>query len=134
MGTTAAQKKMFFNLRRLKGQLQAIDEGDLPAETVKQIATQLEVPETEVVQMNRRLASPDHSLNAPLRTDSEGEWMDWLVDTEESQETKLGDRQELGLPPDRLQDGSKHVTRPPRHLLYGVGPQDEPGPLGERSA
>src|SRR6266436_6529549 len=93
MGTTAAQKKLFFNLRRLKGQLQAIDEGDLPADIVTQIATKLEVPEAEVVQMNRRLASPDHSLNAPLRSDSEGEWMDWLVDTEESQETKLGDRE-----------------------------------------
>src|SRR5689334_3569827 len=97
MGTTAAQKKLFFNLRRLKGQLQAIDDGDLSPEHVTKIATELGVPEVDVVNMNRRLAAPDHSLNAPLRADSEGEWQDWLVDESESQETKLGDRQELGL-------------------------------------
>src|SRR6201992_3561568 len=76
MGTTAAQKKLFFNLRRLKGQLQAIEDGDLPPEIVTTIATKLEVPESDVVNMNRRLASPDHSLNAPLRADGEGEWQD----------------------------------------------------------
>src|SRR3954469_19643278 len=97
MGTTAAQKKLFFNLRKLKGQLQAIGEGDLTPEQVRKIATRLGVPEEEVVNMNRRLASPDHSLNAPLRADSEGEWQDWLVDEQETQETKLGERQELGL-------------------------------------
>ncbi len=133
MGTTAAQKKLFFNLRRLKGQLQAIDEGDLPAETVKQIATQLEVPETEVVQMNRRLASPDHSLNAPLRADSEGEWMDWLVDTEESQETKLGDRQELGLRRDLLQNAMKTLNDRERHILTERRLKDEPVTLEDLS-
>src|ERR1700755_70241 len=91
MGTTAAQKKLFFNLRRLKGQLQAIDEGDLSPENVTKIATELAVPEADVVSMNRRLASPDHSLNAPLRADSEGEWQDWLVDDVDSQEVKLGE-------------------------------------------
>src|SRR6202048_4544234 len=79
MGTTAAQKKLFFNLRKLKGQLQAIDEGDLSPENVTRIATELGVPEADVVSMNRRLAAPDHSLNAPLRSDGEGEWQDWLV-------------------------------------------------------
>src|SRR5476649_1110457 len=69
IGTTAAQKKLFFNLRRVKGQLQAIDEGDMNAEIVTKIATELDVPEADVVSMNRRLASPDHSLNAPLRAD-----------------------------------------------------------------
>jgi RNA polymerase sigma-32 factor len=133
MGTTAAQKKLFFNLRRLKGQLQAIEEGDLPAETVKQIATQLEVPETEVVQMNRRLASPDHSLNAPLRADSEGEWMDWLVDTEESQETKLGDRQELGLRRDLLQNAMKTLNDRERHILTERRLKDEPVTLEDLS-
>jgi len=73
MGTTAAQKKLFFNLRKLKGQLQAIDEGDLSPENVKKIATELGVPEADVVSMNRRLAAPDHSLNAPLRSEGEGE-------------------------------------------------------------
>src|ERR1700734_4047933 len=89
MGTTAAQKKLFFNLRKLKGQLQAVDDGDLSPENLKKIATELDVPEADVVSMNRRLASPDHSLNAPLRSDSEGEWQDWLVGGGGNQETKL---------------------------------------------
>ena len=95
MGTTAAQKKLFFNLRKLKGQLQAMEEGDLSPENLKKIATELDVPEADVVSMNRRLASPDHSLNAPLRSDSEGEWQDWLVDDKVSQETTLADSEEL---------------------------------------
>src|ERR1700736_1416709 len=90
MGTTAAQKKLFFNLRKLKGQLQAMEEGDLSPENLKKIATELDVPEADVVSMNRRLASPDHSLNAPLRSDSEGEWQDWLRDESENQETRVG--------------------------------------------
>jgi RNA polymerase sigma-32 factor len=72
MGTTTAQKKLFFNLRKLKGQLKAIEEGDLHPDTVKTIATKLAVSEDDVVQMNRRLAGADHSLNAPLRIDGEG--------------------------------------------------------------
>src|SRR4028118_712326 len=78
MGTTAAQKKLFFNLRRLKAQMSALDEGDLKSEQVEKIAKALQVPENDVISMNRRLASPDHSLNAPVRADSEGEWQDWL--------------------------------------------------------
>src|SRR6188474_989372 len=93
MGTTATQKKLFFNLRKLKGQLQEIDEGDLSPEHVKEIARRLAVPEEDVVNMNRRLAAPDHSLNAPLRVDGEGEWQDWLVDESDSQETVLADRE-----------------------------------------
>jgi RNA polymerase sigma-32 factor len=96
MGTTAAQKKLFFNLRRLKGQLQAIEEGDLSPENLEKIATRLDVSENDVVQMNRRLAAPDHSLNAPLRIDGDGEWQDWLVDPGESQETILAESDELG--------------------------------------
>src|SRR5438477_6374455 len=77
MGTTAAQKKLFFNLRRVKGQIEALEEGDLKPENVKTIAHRLGVPEEEVVDMNRRLAAPDHSLNAPVRTDGEGgEWQE----------------------------------------------------------
>ena len=87
MGTTAAQKKLFFNLRRLKGQMQAIDDGDLKPDQVA-IAHLLDVPEQDVVNMNRRLSSPDNSLNAPIKMDGEGEWQDWLVDDSDSQETK----------------------------------------------
>src|SRR3546814_127417 len=86
MGTTAAQKKLFFNLRRLKGQMQAIEDGDLSPERVTAIAEKLDVSEADVVSMNRRLQSPDHSLNAPLRQDGEGEWQDWLVDEDQNQE------------------------------------------------
>jgi RNA polymerase sigma-32 factor len=117
MGTTAAQKKLFFNLRKLKGQLQAVEEGDLSPENLKKIATELDVPEADVVSMNRRLASPDHSLNAPLRSDSEGEWQDWLVDETESQETKLGERQELGLRRDLLERAMTHLNERERHIL-----------------
>jgi len=133
MGTTAAQKKLFFNLRRLKGQLQAIDEGDMSPEIVHQIATKLEVPEAEVINMNRRLASPDHSLNAPLKADGEGEWMDWLVDTEESQEIKLGDRQELGLRRDLLRDAMKTLNDRERHILTERRLKDEPVTLEDLS-
>jgi len=94
MGTTAAQKKLFFNLRRIKGQLQAIEEGDLAIEHVRSIAATLDVPEADVISMNRRLASPDHSLNTPLRVDGEGEWQDWLVDDSESQEILLAEHEE----------------------------------------
>src|ERR1700712_3581614 len=96
MGTTAAQKKLFFNLRRLKGQMAALEDGDLKPEQVEKIARVLAVPEQDVVSMNRRLASPDHSLNAPVRADSEGEWQDWLVDEQETQESELADREDIG--------------------------------------
>ena len=104
MGTTAAQKKLFFNLRRLKGQMQAIDDGDLRCEQVAKIAHILDVPEQEVVSMNRRLAAPDHSLNATVRQDSEGEWQDWLVDETDSHETAYADRERHILIERRLTD------------------------------
>jgi RNA polymerase sigma-32 factor len=95
MGTTAAQKKLFFNLRRMKGQIQALDEGDLKPEQVKQIANRLGVAEDEVVSMNRRLGG-DASLNAPVRADADsGDWQDWLVDETPDQEEQLVESQEL---------------------------------------
>ncbi|MBR2537210.1 MAG: RNA polymerase sigma factor RpoH [Hyphomicrobium sp.] len=95
MGTTAAQKKLFFNLRRTKSQLQALEEGDLKPETVKKIATKLGVTEDEVISMNRRLGG-DSSLNAPVRAEAEsGEWQDWLVDDTPSQEERLVEDEEL---------------------------------------
>ncbi|HVJ51187.1 MAG TPA: RNA polymerase sigma factor RpoH [Aliidongia sp.] len=133
MGTTAAQKKLFFNLRKLKGQLQAIEEGDLSPENVTTIATKLEVPEADVINMNRRLSSPDHSLNAPLRADSEGEWQDWLVDTENSQEQKLGDREELKLRRDLLKNAMKTLNERERHILTERRLRDEPVTLEDLS-
>ena len=133
MGTTAAQKKLFFNLRKLKGQLQAMEEGDLSPENLKKIATELDVPEADVVSMNRRLASPDHSLNAPLRSDSEGEWQDWLVDESESQETRLGERQELGLRRDLLEKAMTHLNDRERHILTERRLQENPTTLEDLS-
>src|SRR2546421_8592823 len=131
MGTTAAQKKLFFNLRKLKGQLQAMEEGDLSPENLKKIATELDVPEADVVSMNRRLASPDHSLNAPLRSDSEGEWQDWLVDDSESQETKLGERQELGLRRGLLEKAKTHLKDRERHIPNQRRRHEKPTNLDE---
>ena len=89
MGTTAAQKRLFFNLRKTKSQISALEEGDMRPEHVKQIATKLGVTEAEVISMNQRLGG-DTSLNAPIRADSEsGEWQDWLVDESDSQESVL---------------------------------------------
>ncbi|HRF09060.1 MAG TPA: RNA polymerase sigma factor RpoH [Xanthobacteraceae bacterium] len=94
MGTTAAQKRLFFNLRKTKSQISALEEGELKPEHVKQIATKLGVTEAEVISMNRRLGG-DTSLNAPIRTDSEsGEWQDWLVDESDSQEHMLAEQEE----------------------------------------
>ena len=96
MGTTAAQKKLFFNLRKLKRQLHEVEEGELSPQTVAWIAEELGVPTQEVVHMNRRLSGPDHSLNARLREADEGEWLDWLVDeTAPDQETLFAEREEL---------------------------------------
>jgi RNA polymerase sigma-32 factor len=133
MGTTAAQKKLFFNLRKLKGQLQAIEEGDLSPENVRKIATELGVPEADVVSMNRRLAAPDHSLNAPLRSDGEGEWQDWLVDEVDDQETSLSDRQELSLRRDLLRGAMAHLTPRERDILMARRLRDVPTTLEDLS-
>ncbi len=96
IGTTAGQKKLFFNLRRIKGQIQAIDDGDLKPEDVSQIATQLDVSEDEVISMNRRMAGNDRSLNVPLSRETEtgGEWQDWLEDDSPDQETSFAEHEE----------------------------------------
>lgn len=133
MGTTAAQKKLFFNLRKLKGQMQAIDDGDLPAEVVTKIATTLDVPEADVVSMNQRLAAADHSLNAPLRIDGEGEWQDWLVDERESQEIRLGEEQELGKRKALLATAMKGLNERERHILVERRLRDEPTTLEDLS-
>jgi len=133
MGTTAAQKKLFFNLRKLKGQIQAIEEGDLTPEHVQKIARELDVPEADVVSMNRRLASPDHSLNAPLRGDGEGEWQDWLVDETDNQETTLSERQELGVRRDLLRAAMTHLTDRERDILVERRLKDEPTTLEDLS-
>ncbi len=133
MGTTAAQKKLFFNLRKLKGQMRAIEEGDLAPEQVAKIAETLGVPEDDVVQMNRRLAAPDHSLNAPLRIDGDGEWQDWLVDEGESQETLLAESEEMGKRRALLVAAMKMLNDRERHILEERRLKDSPTTLEELS-
>ncbi len=133
MGTTAAQKKLFFNLRRLKGQMQAIEDGDLRPEHVGRIAKALDVPEQDVINMNRRLAAPDHSLNAPVRADSEGEWQDWLVDEGESQEQVLAQHEELTGRRELLGGALRTLNDRERHILIERRLKDNPTTLEELS-
>jgi RNA polymerase sigma-32 factor len=133
MGTTAAQKKLFFNLRRLKGQMAALEEGDLQPEQVAKIAHTLQVPEQDVVSMNRRLSAPDNSLNAPVRADSEGEWQDWLVDDSDNQETVLAESEDMGNRKQLLGDALKTLNERERHILIERRLKDEPTTLEELS-
>lgn len=94
MGTTAAQKKLFFNLRRMKAKMQAIEDGELRPDQVEEISTKLGVSETEVINMNRRLSGPDASLNVQVGEEGGGEWQDWLASDDESAETTLGQSEE----------------------------------------
>ena len=129
IGTTAAQKKLFFNLRKMKGQIQAMEEGDLAPENVEKIATALNVPEQDVISMNRRLTAPDSSLNAPLRVDGEGEWQDWLVDDSPTQEDELGDRQELEDRREMLAAAMKTLNERERHIFTERRLSDNPKTL-----
>ena len=134
MGTTAAQKKLFFNLRRLKGQLQALEEGDLKPEQVKAIARKLGVTEEDVVSMNRRLGG-DASLNAPLRTDAEsGEWQDWLVDDSPDQEEQLAESEELAQRRNFLADALSTLNERERRIFEARRLTDDPVTLEDLSA
>ncbi|WP_368413122.1 RNA polymerase sigma factor RpoH [Dongia sp.] len=133
IGTTASQKKLFFNLRRVKGQIKALEEGDMTPENVTEVATRLKVSESDVVDMNRRLMAPDHSLNAPLRIDGEGEWQDWLVDETESQETRVADDQEFGMRKKLLDKAMLTLTPRERKILVERRLKDEPTTLEDLS-
>ncbi|MGB1027681.1 MAG: RNA polymerase sigma factor RpoH, partial [Rhodospirillaceae bacterium] len=133
MGTTAAQKKLFFNLRKMKGRLQLMEEGDMAPENVTHIATTLGVPEADVISMNRRLSSPDHSLNAPVRADGDGEWQDWLVDDRDNQEINLGESQELGQRRQLLSNALQTLNDRERHILSERRLRDDPVTLEDLS-
>jgi RNA polymerase sigma-32 factor len=134
MGTTASQKKLFFNLRKAKSQLQALEEGDLRPDQVKQIATNLGVPEEDVVSMNRRLGG-DASLNAPLRADSEsGEWQDWLVDEGPDQETMLVESEEMDRRREYLEAAMDGLNDRERRIFTARRLADDPLTLEELSA
>ena len=119
IGTTAGQKKLFFNLRRIKGQIQAIDEGDLKPEQVTQIATQLDVSEAEVISMNQRMAGNDRSLNVPLSRDGEGsgEWQDWLEDDTEDPETTFAEHEEFSARQRLMLDAMKDLNEREQRIL-----------------
>ncbi len=134
MGTTAAQKKLFFNLRKMKGQMKALEEGDLRPDQVKRIATQLGVTEEDVVSMNWRLGG-DSSLNAPVRNDSEsGEWQDWLVDDTIDQETALAQSEEKENRHTMLTDALKGLNERERRVFQARRLAEEPLTLEELSA
>jgi RNA polymerase sigma-32 factor len=132
MGTTANQKKLFFNLRKVKGQIQALEEGDLRPDQVKLIAKRLAVPEEDVISMNRRL-SGDASLNSPVRADSEGEWQDWLVDDSESQESVLVESEEAKMRMELLTDAMSKLTDRERRVFEARRLQDDPATLEDLS-
>ena len=130
MGTTASQKKLFFNLRKAKSAISAFQEGDLHPDQVELIATKLGVEESEVVSMNRRLSGPDASLNAPMRVDGESEWQDWLEDTGAvSQETQVAEDQEHTQRMSLLEAAMTELTDRERHILTERRLKDEPTTL-----
>ena len=134
IGTTAAQKKLFFNLRRLKGQIQAADEGDLKPEQVREIAERLDVSEEEVISMNHRMTGGDHSLNAPMRIDGDGEWQDWLVDQDaEDQETVLAEQDEYDQRKELLMSAMDVLNDREKHILTERRLQDNPSTLEDLS-
>ncbi len=132
MGTTANQKKLFFNLRKAKGRISALDEGDLKPDQVKQIATSLGVPEQDVIDMNRRL-SGDTSLNAPLREEGEGEWQDWLVDNSPSQESVLAGEEEGRNRLSALRDALEVLNPRERRIFEARRLADDPITLEDLS-
>jgi len=135
MGTTAAQKKLFFNLRKAKSQISAFEEGDLHHEHVTTIATKLGVLEEEVISMNRRLSGGDASLNAPMRADGESEWQDWLADDNAvSQETQLAESEEHSVRMDLLGEAMGELTDREKHILTERRLKDSPTTLEDLAA
>jgi len=133
MGTTAAQKKLFFNLRKAKSEISALEEGDLHPDQVRQIATKLGVLDEEVISMNRRLSGGgDASLNAPMRADGESEWQDWLADEGAvSQETQVAEEEEKSIRMGLLEEAMAELTDRERHILTERRLKDDPTTLEE---
>ena len=128
IGTTTAQKKLFFNLKKIKNQLAPRSEGDLRDEHVSEIARKLDVKKKEVVSMNRRLSGKEHSLNAPIGEDGD-EWQDWLVDKEMDQELKFAHKEEMDQRKDLLTDSIKILNDREKEILYARRLNDEPTTL-----
>ena len=133
LGTTAAQKKLFFNLRRLKGEMKALDEGDLRPEQAQLIAEKLNVTEAEVYSMNGRMSGSDASLNVPMGADGDMEWQDWLADDEPGTAETFANRQELDSRMDLLTRAMEDLSERERHILTERRLIDEPKTLEELS-
>jgi RNA polymerase sigma-32 factor len=134
MGTTAAQKKLFFNLRRMKNNLEAFEDGDLRPEDVEKIATDLGVSEDDVVSMNRRMAmGGDTSLNVPMREDGEGQWQDWLSDEGPLQDERVAEAQEAGARHDMLLEAMADLNEREKHILAERRLAEDPKTLEELS-
>src|SRR3546814_2259439 len=134
MGTTAAQKKLFFNLRRMKNNLEAFEDGDLSPENVAKIATDLGVTEDEVVSMNRRMAmGGDTSLNVPMGEDGDSQWQDLLGDEEPLQDERVAEAEERSVRHDLLHAALETLNERERHILTERRPTDDPKPLADLS-
>ena len=129
MGTTAAQKKLFFNLRKLKASIGVLDDKDLLPDDVIKISNRLQVSETEVINMNQRIRKGDHSLNTSLREESDGEWQDWLIDETDDQETLLGEAEELFNRRQLLQNAMEDLSQRERHIITERRIKDSPSTL-----
>ena len=132
IGTTTAQKKLFFNLKKIKSQIAPNTEGDMRNEDVKNIAERLDVSEQEVVSMNRRLAGKEHSLNAPIGEDGD-EWQDWVIDQNMDQELKISQQEEMDKRKDLLSDSIKILSSREKEILYSRRLTDNPNTLEELS-
>ena len=130
MGTTAAQKKLFFNLRRMKSQMRALEEGDLRPDQVEEIATKLGVTDDDVISMNRRLSGPDASLNAPMRADGEAEWQDWLADDDaDDAEEELAESDEFSMRMTLLQEAMGALNEREQNIIQERRLTEEPKTL-----
>ncbi|MEO0465329.1 MAG: RNA polymerase sigma factor RpoH [Pseudomonadota bacterium] len=133
LGTTAAQKKLFFNLRRIKGEIAALEEGDLKPDQVTEIATRLNVAEKDVISMNGRMSASDASLNVPMGQDGDMEWQDWLSDDEPNQAHEFAQKQEFNARMDLLTSAMADLNEREKHILTERRLSDEPKTLEELS-
>jgi RNA polymerase sigma-32 factor len=133
IGTTAAQKKLFFNLKKIKSKISAIEDGDLTPDQVDKIATELSVPHKEVISMNRRISGSDYSLNSPVTDDSSGEWQDWLEDDSQNQEASFADTEEYLIKKNILSDSLEYLNERERDIISERQLSENPLTLEELS-
>ena len=133
IGTTAAQKKLFFNLKKIKSKISAIEDGDLTPDQVDKIATELSVPHKEVISMNRRISGSDYSLNSPVKDDSSGEWQDWLEDDTQNQEASFADTEEYLIKKNILSDSLEYLNERERDIISERQLSENPLTLEELS-